>query len=139
MGVATEPALEGGQGFLAKQIRESGGERRESDGEAGSQGGLRKVLRDHRLAKAAATLEQDVLAAVDELELDEALDERAIDLLGVRPVEAVEGLERAEARGPSPSSKVDRDAGSLLEIGELFERLRGAEAALVHVGEKRRE
>jgi hypothetical protein len=81
MGVATEPALEGGQGFLTEQIRERGGKRRESDGEAGSQGGLREVLRDHRLAKTAAALEEDVLAAVDELELDETLDEGAIRLL----------------------------------------------------------
>jgi hypothetical protein len=83
------------------------------------------MLSDERLAEAAAALEQDVLAAVDEVELDEALDECPVDLLWVLPLEAVEGLERAQAGKPCPPGEVDGDAGALLEVGELLEGLGG--------------
>ncbi len=97
------------------------------------------MLGDGGLAEAAAPLEQHVLAAVDEVELDEALDESAVDLLGVVPVEAVERLEGAEAGEAGPAREVDGGAAALLEIGELFEGLGGPEATLVDVGEERGE
>jgi hypothetical protein len=96
-------------------------------------------LRNHRLAESGSAFEQNVLATVDELELDEALDDRAIDLLRVRPIEAVNGLERAEAREPRTTRKIYRNARPLLEIGELLERLRRANSALVDVRQKRGE
>ena len=105
VGVSAKPALERGHRFLAEKVGERGGEGREPYGEAGGERGLCEVLRDHRLAEAGPALEQDVLAAVDELELDETLDERAIDLLGVVPVEAIEGLERSEAGEARPAPR----------------------------------
>lgn len=95
-----------------------------------------EVLREQGLAEAAAALEQDILATVDEVELEEALEEGAVDLLGVVPVEAVEGLERAEAGGAGSAREIDRDARSLFEVNELLEGLGGAEAALVHMREE---
>lgn len=83
--VAAETTLEGGQRFLAEKIGERRGEGREPDGEAGRQCGLREILRDRRLAETGAALQQDILSAVDEVELDETLDEWALDLLGVCP------------------------------------------------------
>lgn len=63
-------------------------------------------------------------------------DERAIDLLGVGPVEAIERLERAEAGEPRATREIDGDARSLLEIGEVLERLGRAEATGVNVREE---
>ncbi len=79
--------------FLAEKVSERSGEGREPYGEASGERGLREVLRDHRLAEAGAPFEQDVLTAVDELELDETLDERPIDLLGatIRGMRSVSG------------------------------------------------
>jgi hypothetical protein len=92
--------------------------------------------RDHRLAEPATALEQDVLGAVDELEFEDPLDERTIDLFGVVPVEAVLGLAGAKAGEPCPASEVDCDPRPLLEISELLEGLGGAEVALVDMGEE---
>src|SRR5690606_11151167 len=101
--------------------------------------GMAEILRDHGLADAGRALEQDVFATLDELELEEAVDEAAIDFLGMAPVEAVEGLERAEAREPRAAGEIDRIAAALLEVDELLDGLGGPEAALVGVGQERGE
>jgi hypothetical protein len=57
----------------------------------------------------------------------------------MRPVEAVDGLERAEAGESGATREIHRDARSLLEIGELLEGLGGTDATLVDVGQERSE
>lgn len=122
--------------LLPEEVCERGSEGREPDGKAGGERGLREVLGNEGLAETTAALEEDVFAAVDEVELDETLDEGAIDLLGVFPFESVEGLERAKAGKPSPAGEVDGNACPLLKICELLEGLGGTEATLVHMREK---
>ena len=134
--VTAQTTLEGGQRFLPEQVSERCREGREPYGEAGGERGLREILRNHGLAEAGATLEQYVFSAVDEAEVDEALDEWAIDLLGVSPVEAVDRLERSETREPRAAREIHGNPGSLLEIDELLDRLGRANAALVDVREE---
>ena len=76
---------------------------------AGCEGGETEVLGDGGLAEAAAALEQDVLAAAEEVEREEPLNECTVELLGMAPVEAVEGLDRS-ARLVLESGPLQRSA-----------------------------
>lgn len=87
----------------------------EADQEPGGECGVAEVRRDHGLVEAGAGLEQHVLALLDEVELEEALDEGPLDLLGVVPVEAVHGLERAEAGEARRITDAGRSAAPLLQ------------------------
>jgi hypothetical protein len=79
---------------------------------------MAEVLGDHRLADAGGTSEQHILAALDEVELEQALDEVAVDFLGIAPIEAVERLECAEECEPRTAREIDGGAAALLEVGE---------------------
>jgi hypothetical protein len=94
------------------------------------------VLREHGFADARLTAQEDVLAAANEVERGEALDERAVDLARVGPVEAIERLERAEIGGACAAREVGNIAGAALQREERLDGLGGAKAALVRVGQE---
>src|SRR6185295_16938724 len=96
---------------------------------------MAEILGNHRLADAGGTLEQYILATLDEVELEQTLDEGAVDFLGMAPVEAVERLECTEAGEPRATREIDGGAAALFEIGELLDDLGGSEATLVCVGQ----
>ncbi|SRR6266545_6805567 len=111
-GVPLEPAPEGGKRFLLEEIGERGGQRGEADRLAREQGGMAEVLREHGLADTGLTAQEHVLATADEVEGGEALDERAVDLARMGPVESVERLERAEVGGARAACEVGGLAGA---------------------------
>ena len=85
-GVSAEAPLERGEGFLSQEVGEGGGQRREADGEAVLECDQAEALREHGFAHARRSAEQDVVAAVGEVEREELLDEDAIDMTRVRPI-----------------------------------------------------
>src|SRR5205807_5752418 len=94
--VALEPTLEGGHRLLLQKVRERSRQRGEADVVAGEQGGEANVLRQHGFADTGGASEEHVLTTRDEIQPDEPLDQGAVDLARVGPVEAVERLECAQ-------------------------------------------
>ena len=105
--VAFQSAFEGGQRFLLKQVGERGGEGGEADAVAAFEGSLAEYLGEHGLADAGLAAKEDVVAALNEVEAEQAVNQRAINLARVVPVESVDGLEGGQRGGLSASGKVD--------------------------------
>jgi hypothetical protein len=95
-----------------------------------------QVLGQHGLADAGLAAKEHVLAAVNEVEAEEALDESAIDLARVGPVEAVGCLELAEVGHAGTPREVGVLARATFERDQLLSDLGGAEPALVGMGKE---
>jgi hypothetical protein len=136
-GVAAEASLDRGDGVVAEQIGESAGEGGEADRVPLGEGGEGEVLGERTLADAGLAAEQDVLAARDEAErLVELVVELALDRAGVRPVEAVEGLDGPDGGGLCAGREIARSTLAFLERDELEADLRGRQLALGGVREQ---
>lgn len=137
-GIALEPPLEGGHRLLLQKIGERGREGGEAHRVSGGERRVAEVFGEHGLADAGLAAEEHVLAASDEVEADEFIDEDAVDLARMRPVESIERFEFAEIRRTGPAREVGGLACSAFERDQLLDRLGGTDPALVGVREKRR-
>ena len=97
-------------------------------------------MAEHRLAQALVPDEDDVLAFADEVEREDPVDRRAVELLGPVPFEIGERLEAAEARVAQAPFEPPPRPVVLFGLDERFEQddrapafLRGARDQIVEV------
>jgi len=130
-----EPSVEAASRLLAAEVEEQLGRGGEERGVSLQDRVVDDVPRDHRLAESLGGDEDDVVAAVDEVELEGGFDVGAVDLRGPVPVEVRHGSEGAEAA--SGQAPLEAAAGALLrlEMSHVLEELAGAEALLGRVGD----
>ena len=84
---------------------------------------MRDVLRDHRLSESAGRSENDVARALDEVEPEERLDERAIDGGGPIPIEVGHQLELLESRARQAPIESTPRAILFLDVRDVLEDL----------------
>src|SRR5260221_861508 len=115
--------MERARGPLPAEIEQDlrGGE--EENGASGEDRAMRDVLRDHRLSKSAGRGENDVARALDEVEPEERLDERAIDGGGPIPIEVGHQLELLEPRSRQAPIESTPRAILLLDVRDVLEDL----------------
>jgi hypothetical protein len=96
--VVTQPSFEAPRRLLGIEIEEEIGGRREEGRVALQNGLVDEVLGNERFAEALRADQDDVFGLGQEVEAEQALDERAIEGLGPVPFEVGDRLEAAETR-----------------------------------------
>jgi ClpP class serine protease len=94
----TQPSFEAPRRLLGIEIEEEIGGRREEGRVALQNGLVDEVLGNERFAEALRADQDDVFGLGQEVEAEQALDERAIEGLGPVPFEVGDRLEAAETR-----------------------------------------
>ena len=133
--VVAEPAFEGAGGLLAVEVEEQVGGGGEEGGVASEDGLVGDVLGEHGLAEALGTDEDDVFAAGEEVEREDAFEDRAFEGGRPVPVPIGEGLEAPEAC--AGETALDAAALTVFELGgdEVFEQYGGAPALAGGLGD----
>jgi hypothetical protein len=131
-----EPPVEAAGGLLPVEIEQEiggGGEERRVAVENGLVDG---ILRDHRLAQALRADEDEILDVAEEIEAEDALDQRPVDRLRPGPVEIGHGLEAAEAG--ALEAAFEAPARAVLQFGarEGFEQRDRGPAVLRRAGQQ---
>lgn len=98
------------------------------------QGRLAEALSEHGFADAGLSAKEDVFGGGYEVEGEESLDDRAVDLARMRPVETVERGEATELRVFGATVEIVQFARAPLEADKLFDCFCWAETALVRAG-----
>jgi hypothetical protein len=84
------------------------------------------VLRDHRLAHSIAAAQDQVATWGEEVQVEGALDERTVDLLGPVPFEIRDGLKAAQASLGQPALKAAASSVFSFGSGHFLDELTGA-------------
>ena len=112
-GIGAEATFERARRVPAVEIEHEIGRREKAGGVAGQDRLVDEVLREHRLAEPLRTDEDDILALGQEVEREDSLKPRAMELFG--PVLVRHRFETTEARGSEPA--FDAAPGAILELG----------------------
>src|SRR3989442_1682994 len=92
--------------------------RGEADGVATEKSLVSEVSRDHALADAIGTEQDDVRRFVDEAEAEQLVDQFAVDLLGPVPVEVRHGFEGADRSVAEPALEASAFAFGFFDLDE---------------------
>ena len=123
-----QPAFEGACGLLSVEVEEQVGGGGEECGVSGEDGLMGDVLGQHRLSEAVRTDEDDIVAAVEEVEGEDALEGGSVQCGGPIPVPVGEWLESSESGALEPA--LDTAAVLFFEFvgDDAFEQDGGAPA-----------
>ena len=119
--VVPEPSVQTSGGFLGTKVDEQLGGSEEEDGVTGEDGLVSDVLRDHGLAQALRSDQDDVAAFFEEVQSEGGLDGLAVDLLGPGPVEVGHGLEATDPAAGQASFEAASGAVVPLGFDEVLE------------------
>ena len=122
--------LHGGQRLLLEEIGDRRVDGREAHRHALLKRALAEVLGERGLADTARAAEEDVLTVLREVEREELLIDRPVDLAWEAPVEAVQRLHRAERRAFGACGEVGRVALTTFEGDDLLDGLRRREVSV---------
>ena len=121
-GVVAEAAFEGACGLLSVEVEQEVGGGGEEGGVSGEDGLVGDVLGEHGFAEALGPDQDDVLAAGEEVEGEDAFEDGAVEGGRPVPVPVGEGLEASQSG--AGESALDAAALSVFELGgdEVFEQ-----------------
>ena len=120
-GVVAEASFEGAGGLLSVEVEQEVGGGGEEGGVSGEDGLVGDVLGEHGLAESLGSDEDDVLAAGEEVEGEDAFEGRSVEGGRPVPVPVGEGLEATQSG--AGESALDAAALSVFELGgdDVFE------------------
>jgi hypothetical protein len=103
--------------LLSAEVEQELGGGKEERGAPGKDGSMGEILGDHGLAQSSGGDEHDVAYPLEEVEREQGLDQRAIDLGGPIPIEVGHRLEFLQARARHSTLQAAASAVLLFEVG----------------------